>query len=180
MPVPYQIPKDFNPAESVEESQGFSNLLLFPGTKFVAATPKERVLAHSIDAVLVHGFSLYVAKWVSVAMAAYYSQQIAEVGYSTELFFVSVLGFAMPKIWVVTFSLFSFFYLALCQHFLGRTLGKAVTGLRIVADAKSERMSLQATVKRYFAYVFSYCSCGAAFWLGYHESITGARVVKEK
>jgi len=194
MPIPAYLPKDEDAVGQCRSDNADAaakeknNVLQFPGSnnwvvnqapEYFLATTHERMWAHSIDAILLHGLSLYAAKWISVVFALFYSTEIRAAGSGASYFFLDSLSFTMPKIWFFSFCFFSFLYVVIFHSWQGRSLGKILLGLRVI-DEKGEKPSLRSSILRYFAYALSYASCGVGFFLGYHDDFSATKVVREK
>ena len=189
MPYPAYETKQSTAIESAETSPAPSaKILYFPlwpmeqsqAAQEVLATKRERVWAHVIDACFVHGFSLYAAKWISFFMANAYMNYFRGSEQAREDFYLDTVNYAMPKIWFASFCIFSLLYVVSSHHWWGRSLGKALLGLRVVDNA-GNKPSVVSSLRRYFAYWISYCTLGLSFVLSNsHENITHTKVIKEK
>ena len=158
---------------------------LWPREKALASAPvlasrRERVWAHAIDAIFVHGFSVYFSKWCAVIMANSYSQYFRGSDQTRENFYLDTINFAMPRIWLASFCFFSLIYVVASHHWWGRSLGKALLGLRVI-DENGATPSVGSGLRRYAAYFLSYATCGWSFYLFHtHESFTQTKVIREK
>jgi uncharacterized RDD family membrane protein YckC len=171
MPIPLLIEEiveaESSPAEVVREGK----LLQFPaGRRAVGAEDarmllRDRVLAHAVDAVLVHGFSLYFAKVAAFLMALALVGDVQSIGRekATQLF-QSLVTFGTMRAWIVCFAFFSCLYVTMATHYFGRTFGKAIFRLKVVA-ADGARPDLRQSFRRYLSYCVTYASFGLTFLL---------------
>ena len=189
MPIPIlaQEAEEFAPATEAK-------ILQFPVSSALSAAKvenerfmlRDRTLAHLVDAVLVHGFSIYVAKVLAFLLALQFTGDVRALGVDkAPEAFQALVAFATLRVWLVCFAVFSCLYTTLSTHYFGRTFGKALFRLRVV-DADGRTPSMRQSFLRYLGYGFTYASFGLTYLLSYlngekrivHDRISGTEVVR--
>jgi uncharacterized RDD family membrane protein YckC len=145
-----------------------------------------RVLAHGVDACVLSGFSVYVAKIFSVVLISFHGRAIAASGKVAASVFQQAFDYSSSQLFAACFASFSMLYFVGLPLMFGRTPGQAVFGLRIVG-AEGAAPTLRQLVLRLGGLACAYGSAGILCLSGLrgregrfvHDSLSGTIVVKE-
>ncbi|NUM87953.1 MAG: RDD family protein [Bdellovibrionales bacterium] len=155
----------------VDQSRALSRCLL-----------RDRAIAHGVDAVILHGFSVYLSKMLAAVLARFAIPRIEPEAVEV---FTRAVAFGQVRIWLASVVVFSCLYVTLGHHFYGRTLGKALLGLRVVSETGAYP-DVRGSLRRWFGYFFTYGSFGLTWLTAFtqgesqtiHDRIGKTRVVR--
>lgn len=145
-----------------------------------------RVFSHSVDACVLTGFSVYVAKLFSVLLVALHGTAIAGTGKVASSVFQHAFAYSSTQLFAAGFASFSVLYFVGLPLVFGRTPGQAVFGLRIIGRDGSPP-TLRQLVLRLGGMACAYGSAGILCLSGLrgregrfiHDSMSDSTVVKE-
>lgn len=149
-------------------------------------TLADRALAHMLDAIIVQGFSLYLAQVCSLGFGWLLRHEYGLRDKAAHAMIDAMMDYASFAIWAAAFVLLSFTYTVTLMHLKGRTLGKALFGLR-VKNTEGGRPTIEQSIRRYASYAFSYASLGIPFVLtcllrkgrSYHDTWSDTFVTRD-
>ena len=118
-----------------------------------------RMFAHMVDACVLTGFSVYVAKIFSVVLIALHGGSIAATGKIASSVFQRAFEYSSSQLFAASFASFSVLYFVALPLVFGRTPGHAVFGLRIT-DGNGGLPSLRQLVLRLGGLACAYGSGG--------------------
>lgn len=151
-------------------------------------TLTDRIVAHVIDAIVVHGFSIYLAQ-IATLVFAWSLTHVYSVDPKQNMHTVLELVQRVSlAVWFASFFSVSFFYVVAFTHLFGRTLGKSFLGLRVIDQDTNVPPNLMQASARYFMYSLNYASFGLIFVVSYiigkgtavHDKLTRTRVVRDE
>ncbi len=188
MPIPLQ---HLEPEKIPQEAE----VIPFPSTQRQAMVHedrfqarlllRDRIFAHMIDAVIVHGFSLYFSRMLSVVLARIVVSGAKGSPEETLEMFQQAVAFGQVRLWLASAVMVSCLYVTLGHHYWGRTFGKALFGLRVLGDSGAFP-DVKSSFRRWLSYLFTYAGIGLP-WLTaltqgesqtIHDRIGKTRVVR--
>jgi uncharacterized RDD family membrane protein YckC len=145
-----------------------------------------RAVAHFVDVCVVQGFSVYGAKFFSVAILSLYAGEISGTGRGAGAVFRDAFSYSSAQLLAASCAALSVLYFIGLPLLMGRTLGQGLMGLRIVSDG-GQPLTLRQLCLRMVGCVLSYASGGILCLVGLrqrdgrflHDVISDTRVVKD-